>query len=115
MTDPDQTKPDEAVDAPPVNPFASWVQEQRGGLLHSELSELLAQLTRDVVHEGKGGTLTLKITIAPSKAKYGPLVISDDVVMKAPQPERDAAFFYADEAGNLSRRDPRQPELPFQR
>jgi hypothetical protein len=114
VTEPDKTKPDEAVDAPPLNPFASWVQEQRGGLLHSELSELLASVTASVIELGKTGSLQLTISITPSKIR-GAVEISDKVVAKPAEPDRDAALFYADGTGNLSRRDPRQPELPFDR
>jgi hypothetical protein len=100
--------------AAPLNPFADWVQQQRSGLLHSELSEELARVVATVTELGKTGTLQLTIAIAPSKVR-GAVEISDKVVAKPPEPDRDAALFYADPQGNLSRRDPRQPELPFAR
>jgi hypothetical protein len=101
--------------AAPLNPFASWVQEQRGGLLHSELSEKLAEVVAVVNDLGKPGTLQLTIAISPASGVKGAVVISEKVVAKPPEPDRDASLFYADQQGNLSRRDPRQPELPFAR
>lgn len=106
----EQTTADE-----PINPFAAWVQETRGGLLHSELSEALAEITRAVIQESKQGSLTLKITIKPPEGKFGPLLISDEIKKSVPEPDRESSYFYADSNGNLSRRDPRQPVLPFPR
>lgn len=108
----DAQQGEQTATAAPLNPFASWVQEQRSGLLHSEISEKLAEVVAGVLDLSKTGTLTLQIHVAPSKVK-GAVEITDKVSAKPPEPDRDAALFYADSRGNLSRRDPRQPELPF--
>ena len=99
-------------DAPQAKPFAAFVQEQRSGLLHSELSRELADVVRNVMEHGKDGKLTLTLTISPSKVN-GAVEVSDQVNAKPPQADRDAGLFFADHHGNLSRRDPRQPELPL--
>lgn len=99
-------------DPPAVRPFGAFLQEQRGGILHSELSRELAGIVQAVNEHGKTGTLTLKIKISPSKID-GAVEVEDEVAAKPPEAPRDAALFFSDDDGNLSRRDPRQPELPL--
>lgn len=108
MTDDDKPPTSEQ----PPRPFTQFLQEQRNGSLHSELSEKLQELVQAVMEHDKGGSLTLVIKIKPAGNGIN-LVLSDDVQCKPPQPERPVALFYADDDGNLSRRDPRQPELPL--
>lgn len=93
-------------------PFAAFVQEQRNGGLHGELSEALADLVTRCDEHRKSGSLTLTISIAPN-ADGVTFTVTDTVKVKAPEPARAAALFFADEAGNLMRRDPRQIELPL--
>lgn len=97
-------------------PFTQWLLEQRAGQLHAELSAGLRELTAACVEHGAAGQLTLTIKVKPHKAAAGSptLFVADQVVVKAPQGERGAAIFFADEAGNLRRDDPRQPQLPLQ-
>lgn len=101
-----------APERPQTKPFAQFLQEQRGGLLHAELSDTLADVVARVVEHGKPGTITVQFKVQPNKDGVT-LTVFDDVKVKAPQGDRGAAIFYADGHGNLSRRDPRQPELPL--
>jgi hypothetical protein len=91
-------------------PFASWLQDQRGGGLHGELTDELADLVTAVREHDKPGTLTLTITVKPNADSF---FVSDEVKVKAPRAERGSSLFFADDTGNLMRRDPRQPELPL--
>lgn len=105
-------------DAPPAAPadeqasksFAAFVHEQRQGGLHGEASDALAELVAAVVQHEKGGTFTLKLSVAPGPTP-GSVVVRDDVRIKAPEADKSAALFFADDDGNLSRRDPRQLEM----
>jgi hypothetical protein len=92
-------------------PFAAWLQEQRGGVLAAELTDQLAELVAAVCEHEKGGTLTLKITVKPEAD--GAVKVSDDWAVKKPRAAARPSLFFADSAGNLSRRNPRQPELPL--
>lgn len=92
--------------------FASWVAEQRQGALHAELSEKLAELTAACMEHRKKGVLTLKVTVEPQKDKVT-LFVSDDVKLSLPEGDRPSALYFADDAGNLSRNDPRQLEIPL--
>ncbi len=91
--------------------FAAWLQEHRSGALHDELSDALAELARAVGEHDKAGTLSLTIRIAPNGANT--VIVTDDLKVKAPEAARPASLFFTDGRGNLSRRDPRQPELPL--
>jgi hypothetical protein len=93
-----------------TKPFAAWLQEQRQGGLHGEISDELRDLVAAVMEHEKQGTLTLKLTIKP--AGDNAVFVVDEVKSKPPEGDRPAALFFTDGRGNLSRRDPRQPELP---
>lgn len=93
-------------------PFAAWLQEQRGGLTHAELGDALAEVVAAVVEHGKVGTLTYTVKIKPSGDGVS-VFVTDTITRKAPEGDRSAALFFADEDGNLTRKDPRQQELPL--
>lgn len=102
----------EVLDASP-KPFSQFLVEQRQGGLHSELSEKLSELVAAVAEHGKPGSLTLQISVKPIKESLDQYLVIDDVKIKAPSGERAASLFFADSRGNLSRSDPRQPQLPL--
>lgn len=95
-----------------VRPFAQFVQEQRNGGLHGELSEVLAALNSAVILHQKKGTLTVTITIAPTKHP-AMVEVTDEVKAKIPEADRGGALFYVDEEGNMHRSNPQQPSLPL--
>lgn len=98
--------------APVTRPFSQWLLEQRHGGLHAELTEALQKVVQGVQEYGRPGSLTLVVNIKPAGNEIN-LLVSDDVKSKVPQPDRPTALFFADSRGNLSREDPRQPELPL--
>lgn len=105
---------DKAVDtADQVRPFAAFLHDQRGGVLHSELSEALAEISQAVMEHNKGGKLTLEITVKPAGTAEHTLFVGDKITSKIPEADKPTSMFFADEQGNLSRRDPRQAELPL--
>jgi hypothetical protein len=96
--------------------FASALLEIGGGRLHARLSDQLAEITKAVKETGKKGLLTLKIEVKPvPKASTNTLLVTGSSAAKAPEPEEDSptSIFFADDDGNLTRSDPRQPTLPF--
>jgi hypothetical protein len=108
------TEPIGRDDEGQVRPFAAVLQEHRQGGLHSELSEKLAEVVAGVMEHGKAGSVSVTLNIKQAEMP-GAIVVTDDVKAKVPQADKPAALFYADERGNLSRRDPRQPELPLRK
>jgi hypothetical protein len=113
MTSSTSAPPDE-TEQPQVRPFAAFLQDQRKGSLHDELSEQFHQLLAAVKETGKAGTLTLQIKVKPAgKGDNERILVSDVAVLKAPQVERPESFYFIDEQGNPTRSDPRQQELPL--
>lgn len=110
-TAPPTTEDEDA--GPHVRPFAEFLQQQRRGVLHGEMSEALHELLQAVKDTGKAGKLQLTINVKPAaKGNAEQVLISDLVATKKPAVERPESIFFLDDAGNLSRSDPRQPELP---
>lgn len=95
-----------------VRPFNAVLQELRGGSAHAELGEALVELTNACIQTEKSGTLTLTIKVSPSGDGMTVLV-TDDVKVKAPVPAKQPTLYFPDQNGNLSRRNPAQPELPL--
>lgn len=97
-----------------VRPFAEFLQEQRKGAAHAEVSEALNELVAAVVEHRKGGELTFKVSVKPAGKGTGNVVeVVDKVSVKLPEAERGGAIFFADANANLSRSNPDQPELPL--
>lgn len=96
-----------------IRPFSDWLRDQRGGATAEELATKMNELVAAVERQGKGGSLTLTIEIKPiSKEMSGQLLVSDTIKVKLPEPKRGATLFFSTPENNLSRRDPRQAELP---
>jgi hypothetical protein len=93
-------------------PFAAFIQEQRSGGLHGELSEALSELVLAVQETQRAGSLTLTVKVVPNKDGVT-VTVTDKVSTKLPEADRGAAIFFMDKAGALVRRDPRQIELPL--
>jgi hypothetical protein len=94
-----------------VKPFAAILQEIGKGALHAQLSDNLNELVRAVAETEKPGSLTLTIKVEPTKG-MDTLTVSGNCTVKRPT-EQSASIFFADGAGNLTRNDPRQSELPL--
>jgi hypothetical protein len=103
--------PSQSIDRPQTRPFAAFLNEQRHGALHGEISTALADVVHAVLEHDKQGSLTLTIKVKP--AGDGAVQVIDHVQIKAPEGDRPAALFFADDHGNLSRNNPHQPELPL--
>lgn len=107
-----ETPPDETEDTGPARkPFAAVLQELNGGL-HTELGAKLAEVINACLELGKTGSLTLKLDVAPH-ADGMTVQIAPDIKAKIPEPPRRTTTLFADEYGNLGRKNPMQPELPL--
>lgn len=96
-----------------VRPFAAVLQELARGAVHADASEQLHALVDAVTEHGTKGSLTLQIDVAPvAKGDTSALTVTAKVTSKKPTASQ-ASVFFVDRAGNLSRRDPRQTEIPM--
>jgi hypothetical protein len=104
-------EPDQAAEVADKarKPFAAFIQEQRGGGLHGELSDALAEATLAATEHNKVAEVRLTVKIKPNGGNT--LLVTDEVKTKVPEGERPAALFFTDDEGNLSRRDPRQLDI----
>lgn len=94
-----------------TRPFADILLSLNRGKSHGEMSRKMQELVAAVTSTGKKGSLTVTISVAPTKAS-GVLEVTDAVTVKAPSASRAASIFYADDAHNLVRDNPNQDTLP---
>lgn len=90
-------------------PFASVLQQLRGGGSHGELSDALNELVRAVIATGKVGQLTFTVKVAPNGEEA--VLMHDTIKVTIPQATKATTLFFADEAGTLTRKHPRQMEI----
>lgn len=94
-------------------PFAEWLQEQRAGQSHSELSDALNELVEAVADTGKVGTLTLQVKVKPAGRGERTVLVADTITVKKPVAERAEVVFFVDGDHNLTRHNPDQQTLPL--
>jgi hypothetical protein len=92
-------------------PFAELLTILDHGAAHAEASRVLHDLTNAVVDTGKAGNMIIKIEVKALKGSSSQLVVTAQVASKMPKSEPAASIFYRDNGGNLTRNDPRQPEI----
>lgn len=101
----------EITDDEHIRPFAELLTILDHGAAHAEASRALHDLVSAVQDTGKPGSLNLKIAVKPVSGSSGQLLVSAVVTARPPQSDPGAAVFFADDAGNLTRHDPRQPQI----
>jgi hypothetical protein len=110
-----QDKPDRD-DGTQVVPFATVLQGVGKGAFAAKLADELQELALAVKETAKKGTLSLTLTVAPFKpGNTEHILVTGRSVLKAPERESatPTSIFYSDDAGNLTRNDPRQETLPL--
>jgi hypothetical protein len=88
------------------------IRETDRGQLLRDFEGALEEIITDIEnHNGAGtGEITIKLTI---KAKGDAYIVAGDLKHKVPKRQRvEALFFFDGEQGELTRKDPRQPDLP---
>ena len=89
--------------------FAAFLKDIRKGQFLYESSVELEKLVAAIKETGKGGTLTLKIDIAPlNKGNANALGIKAKPKAKLPEKETNLAIFFPTDKNTLQREDPRQ-------
>jgi hypothetical protein len=109
---PDPTA-DQSTPAGPDTPrdFALFLMEHNRGRSHDELSHALRALVLAVAETGKPGKLTYTVTIRPQRKVEGAVLVADAIKASLPEFDRAESIFFATDAGDLTRTDPRQTEL----
>lgn len=97
---------------PPNNAFLETIRELNGGALLADLHRAMIDLVGDVRSVTKAGSLTLTINIGLAKGNAETILVSEDIKVKAPKPDRQTTILFADNNNRLSRYHPNQPKLP---
>jgi hypothetical protein len=105
-----ESTPDIATDVPSQD-FLAFVAGVNKGRTVTELGEMLQALVAAVENTGKGGSLTLKLTVKPAGKNSNAVAVTDEVLLKAPKLNRPESIFFADKDHNLVRTDPDQPSM----
>lgn len=96
-----------------TRPIVDTLRDLRQGAVLDEASEELHRIVQAVRDTGKAGKLTITLTVKPFDKNADILNIEDKVVAVVPAPVKGGTVMFATAEGNLSRRDPRQGELPI--
>ncbi|MCY1166585.1 hypothetical protein D9M73_65280 [compost metagenome] len=96
--------------------FSVLLNELNEGSTHAALTADFAELLRTVQNTGRGGSLTLKVKVAPatkgsSGGSVDKITITADRKLELPKPEQPSDFFWLTEDGETSRNHPRQHSL----
>lgn len=92
------------------NSLTRVLSEIRRGQALTEASESLAEVVSGVRQWGRPGELRITLKVRPNPD--GETVdIEDDLVMKAPKRPKKSTRFFATEEGELTRENPKQPEM----
>lgn len=99
-----------------VRSFGTFIAEVEDGELHADLSRQLQTLIAEL-HEGRAvgqARATGKLTVTfDFILADGVVEVRADIVSKTPKRPRGRSIFWVTPENNLSRRNPRQPDLPF--
>ena len=88
------------------------IGNHKGGACLTEVSAALRQVTAAVQLTGKGGKVTLEMSLRPaSKSAAGTLIFETRVKSKVPEADAPGSIFYANDDYNLVRDDPNQKVL----
>lgn len=82
------------------------------GQFLADLNEALRTVNAKVLETGCKGEINIKVKIDKTAGMNTGLEVACAFTSKVPQPPRPADLYFTDEEGELSRKDPRQPELP---
>jgi hypothetical protein len=99
-----------------VRSFGTFVAEIEDGELHADLSRALQSLIAEL-HESRAvgqsrATGKLSVTFDFVLAD-GVVEVRADIASKTPKRPRGRSIFWVTPENNLTRRNPRQPDLPF--
>jgi len=91
--------------------FLNLLAQVRNGAFIDRAGAELSALVLAVRDTGKKGKISFELEIEPFKGDDVTLSITDKITVKPPQPEMGRTLMFAIADGELSRKDPRQPDM----
>lgn len=92
-----------------ANAFAITLAQLGKGNNLAELSSELNRLVRAVRATGKKGKLAYTLHVVPVDGTDGAqVVLTDEIKLNTPSPDRKSSLFFTTDDGQLTRRDPNQ-------
>lgn len=93
-----------------TRPITDTLRHIGGGVFIDTASDKMAELVNAVDASGKGGKLTLEVTVKKA-TRGGAMHITGKVSLKKPAEDAMEAMLFATPEGNLVADDPRQQKL----
>ena len=94
--------------------FPKSIFEIDNGATVAEFAAALQAINAAVRETGKGGDVTLTISVTPaSKGNSDVVMVKTKVRAKLPEASRRQTVFYLDDSNQLVRNDPKQQTLPL--
>lgn len=81
----------------------------RRGVLLQQLDESIKDVVEAIFNTGCDGSVTMKLGFKQNKA--GQIEVIPKIEAKVPKMPLGTGIYYADDAGQLTRRDPRQMDI----
>lgn len=96
-----------------ARPILETLREIRRGAFLDEAAQGLQELVNRVTATGKGGTLTLKLSVSPAGrgSSVRTVLVLDNIAVNLPSPDREVTVFFPTPNGDLQRSDPAQMPL----
>ena len=94
-----------------TRPIFDTLKEIRHGDLLNEASGKFNELIHAIKQTKKGGELIVKLKVEPLKGDTDKVLIRGVAIVKKPEPEVSADFFYTTDDSNVQTRNPRQQDL----
>lgn len=92
--------------------FGETLGELRYGAASDEITVALGELVGAVQETGRGGTLTLTLSVKPqSKGAENIITIADTIAVKMPKVDKGETIMFVSADGSLTRNDPRQMNM----
>lgn len=102
------SQPDNQTDEAKPRPFADVLHDIDRGVTAREITEELRDLIHVVRHNGKGGSVSLTVHVAPIKGHADMVEIGAEVRSKKPRLKRPPAMFFVDRDSRPTRDHPNQ-------
>lgn len=90
--------------------FEAVLAEVQKGRISQSLASKLREVVKAVQATGQKGSISLTLKIQPAGGMT--VKVLPEVKTTVPEGEQETSIFFVTDEGDLSRSDPRQPQLP---